>query len=329
MIALLAAGGLVLTLGACSGDTPKDGATNDADQTYKIGITQLLAHPSLDLITQGFKDSLAEKNLAVEYVYEDAQGEQANTVTIAGMFAADSSLDLVVAIATGSAQAMVTAVRDRPVLYAGITDPVEAGLVASWDASGTNVTGTSDLNPEGRPAGLIQEIMGADSVKTIGYLYSLAEVNSVVQLDALKTEAEALGIAVKESGIANGSEMATGVQALTDVDAIYVGTDNTVVAGIEQVVAFCQEHQIPLFVGDAASVERGGVATRGIDYYELGKRTAEIAYDILVNGKNPGDIPQLKVTDTKIVVNPAAAASFGLTIPEAILEGADIVDSVS
>jgi putative ABC transport system substrate-binding protein len=295
--------------------------------SYQIAITQFLDHPSLNAITQGFKDVLSEKNVTVEYTYDDAQGDQANTATIAGSYAANGDLDLILAVATPSAQAVVAQVTDRPVLYAGVTDPVAAGLVAGWKASGSNVTGTSDLNPEGRPAGLIQEIMGADNVKTVGFLYSLGEKNSVVQLEALEAEAEPLGITVVPSGIANSSELATGVQALAEVDAIFVGTDNTVVSGLEQVVSFGQEHQIPLFVGDAASVERGGVATRGIDYYQLGRRTGEMAYQILVEGQKAGDIPSLQVTDTEIVVNPDAAAAYGLTIPAAVLETAQEVSS--
>ncbi|MDR2565957.1 MAG: ABC transporter substrate-binding protein [Bifidobacteriaceae bacterium] len=306
--------------------TPDAGRSADAGaqgaEAYKIAITQYLAHPSLDLITQGFKDGLAEKNVQVEYTYDDAQGDPNNTATIAGKYAADASFDLILAVATPSAQAVVNQVGDRPVLFAGVTDPVDAGLVPSWEPSGTNVTGTSDLNPEGYPAALIQEILGVDKVKTIGYLYSLGEKNSVVQLNMLQAEAEALGIEVKESGITNASELTAGVQALADVDAIYVGTDNTVVEGIEQVVAFGQENKIPVFVADAASVERGGLATRGIDYYELGKRTAEQAYEILVNGADPGSIAPLQVTDTQIVANPEAAEQYGVTIPESVLADA-------
>jgi putative ABC transport system substrate-binding protein len=329
--AILAAA--ALTLAACGTNGAKDGAEptgpaatgGEEVKTYNIAITQFLAHPSLDLITQGFKDGLEDKGVKAEYTYDDAQGDQANTATIAGKYAADSSLDLILAVATPSAQAVVNQITDRPVLFAGVTDPVEAALVASWEASGTNVTGTSDLNPEGRPAALIQEIMGADKVKTIGYLYSLGEKNSVVQLELLKAEAEPLGITVKESGIANSSELTAGVEALAGVDAIYVGTDNTVVDGIEQVVAFGQDNQIPLFVADASSVERGAAATRGIDYYELGRRTAEQAYEILVEGVEPGAIAPLQVTDTQVIVNQEAAESYGLTIPEAILANAEIV----
>jgi putative ABC transport system substrate-binding protein len=166
--------------------------------------------------------------------------------------------------------------------------------------------------------------MGAENVKTIGYFYSLGEKNSVVQLEALRAEAADLGVEVTDSGIANSSEVTTGIQALRDVDAIYVGTDNAVVNGLDAVTAFCEEHQIPLFVADTASVDRGGVATRGIDYYELGRRTGEMAYEILVNGKDPGSIPPLQVVDTTVYVNPAAAQAYGITIPQAILDIAEV-----
>jgi putative ABC transport system substrate-binding protein len=323
-----------LTLTACGDDsTPRNESTTrgdssantTTDETYKIAITQFLAHPSLDMITEGFKDGLADRDVKAEFVFDDAQGDMPNTATIAGKYAADASLDLILAIATPSAQAMVNQVSDRPVLFAGVTDPVAAGLVPSWEPSGTNVTGTSDLNPEGHPASLIEEIMGEGTVKTIGYIYSLGETNSEDKLDLLKAEAEPLGMTVKESGISNSSELTAGVQALSGVDAIFVGTDNAVVEGIDQVVSFGQDNKIPLFVADASSVAAGGLAARGIDYYELGKRTAEQAYEILVNGAKPGDIASLQVTDTKITVNPKAAEKYGVTIPEPILSQADQV----
>jgi putative ABC transport system substrate-binding protein len=308
-----------LALSACG--------TKEDESAYTIGISQFMSHPSLDMAVQGFKDVLKEKGVDVKYVESNANGDQTATVTIAGQFAADSDIDLVLAVATPSAEAMVNKVEDRPVLFTAVTDPVESGLVPSWEASGTNVTGTSDLNPNGQPAALIQEVLGKDNAKTVGFLYSLGEANSVVQLEALRAEAEPLGMTVKESGLGNSSELAIGIQALADVDAIFVGTDNAVVSGIEQVVAFGEEHKIPIFVGDAASVDRGAVAARGIDYYEVGRRTGEMAYEILVNGKKAGDIPSLQVTDTEIVVNPVAAEAFGVVIPEEVMKNAAIVNT--
>jgi len=312
------------TLTACGSDEEKQAeptATNEGP-TYSIAITQFLAHPSLDAITQGFKDALAEKGLNANYTEEDAQGDVPNCTTIAGNFA-NGNHDLILAVATPSAQAMVNQVEDVPVLFAGITDPVAAGLVPSWEASGTNVTGTSDLNPEGKPAELIQEVL--PEAKVIGFVYSLGEKNSVVQLEALRAEAAPLGMTVQEAGVTNASELLTVIQSITDVDVIYVGTDNTVVNALDSVVEFAQENKIPLVVADAPSVERGGAVARGIDYYELGKRTGEMAYDILVGGQDPGQMPPLAVTNTEIAVNTVSAKLMGLEFtPEFLANATDL-----
>ena len=332
LIATATSAVLALALASCAGDpgtdattdAPTDPATTAASgDHYTIAITQYLAHPSLDMITQGIKDILAEKGLVegtnLTVIYDDAQGEPANTTTIAGKYAADSSIQLAVGIATPSAQALATAIIDRPILFAGVTDPVIAGIVPSWNANpDSNVTGTSDLNPEGKPFGLIEEVIGHSATK-IGYPYTLAEANSKVQLDALRAEA-GTGVEIVEAGLTSPSELGTAIQTLKGVDAIYVGTDNTVGTGLEQVISFCNDNKIPLIAGDAASVERGAIATRGIDYYGLGKRTGEMVYDILVNGKKPGDIPPLQVPDTEIAYNPAAAAAQGVTPPQAFLD---------
>ena len=161
LIATATSAVMALALASCAGDpgtdattdAPTDPATTAASgDHYTIAITQYLAHPSLDMITQGIKDILAEKGLVegtnLTVIYDDAQGEPANTTTIAGKYAADSSIQLAVGIATPSAQALATVIIDRPVLFAGVTDPVIAGIVPSWDANpDSNVTGTSDLNP--------------------------------------------------------------------------------------------------------------------------------------------------------------------------------------
>jgi putative ABC transport system substrate-binding protein len=299
-------------------------ATEAPTKTFKIAITKFLAHPSLDLISDGFKAALEAGGVVAEYVEDDAQAETANTTTIAGKYAADSSIDLILAIATPSAQALVTAVKDRPILYAGVTDPVSAGIVPSWEASGTNVSGTSDLNPEGKPLGLILEALGADKVKKVGFPYTLSEKNSEVQLQQLQAEAEGTGVEIVPAGVSNASELGQGLESLKakGVDAIHVGTDNTIVGAISQVISFGQQNKIPIFSLDTNSVTEGTVAARGIDYYKLGERTGEMAVQILVDGVDVGTIPQLQVLDTEIVVNVDAAAAFGVTLPDAFVSGA-------
>jgi putative ABC transport system substrate-binding protein len=312
-------GAIALALGACGGsDKPADSQADGSDGSpFKIGISQFVEHPSLDLIKSGFMDVLAEAGLKVEYDEQNAQAEPSLAATIASSFAADSSIDLMLAIATPTAQALVQQEKTRPVLFAGITDPVAAELVPALEGSGTNVTGTSDLNPDAKPVQLIKDVI--PDVKTIGVLYSSAETNSEVQVAAYKAEAEPLGIEISEQAIANSSEVATGAQALEGVDAILIPTDNTVVSALEAVIAMAESTRTPVFSADAESVDKGTIATRGISYYELGRRTGEMALQILVDGVKPGDIPTLVVRDTELKVNSEAAGRQGITLSEDLL----------
>jgi putative ABC transport system substrate-binding protein len=346
-LGLAVAGALALALAGCGGtdqpatqDTRATSASEEAPEpeapptaddaeavTFNIGITQIVDHPSLNLIKDGFKDALAQAGIDATYDEQNAQGDQSNAATIAGSFAADPSIDLILAIATPTAQAVVQQITDRPILFAGVTDPVDAGLVPSFDPSGTNVTGTSDLNPNARPVELVQEVI--PTVETIGVLYSSAEANSEVQVEAYETEAEALGIEIKPQSITNSSEVMTGAQALEGVDAILIPTDNTVVSALDAVIQFAERAQIPVFSADAESVERGTVATRGISYYDLGLRTGEMAVQVLRDGVDPGTIATLVVQETELKVNPESAERMGVTIPDALLAEATIVENSS
>ncbi|MDR1294270.1 MAG: ABC transporter substrate-binding protein [Bifidobacteriaceae bacterium] len=349
-LALAMAGALALTATGCSGgepsateqtgvasasdDAPESQAppadTSDGDGetvSVTIGITQIVDHPSLNLIKDGFKDALAQAGIDASYDEQNAQGDQSNAATIAGSFAADPSLDLILAIATPTAQAVVQQITDRPILFAGVTDPVAAGLVPSFDPSGTNVTGTSDLNPNARPVELVQQVM--PDVQTIGVLYSSAEANSEVQVEAFEAEAEALGIEIKPQSITNSSEVMTGAQALEGVDAILIPTDNTVVSALDAVIQFAEQSKIPVFSADAESVERGTVATRGISYYDLGVRTGEMAVQVLRDGVDPGSIATLVVEETELKVNPVSAERMGIVIPDDLLSEATIVETSS
>lgn len=308
---------LALVATGCSG------GGGEGSDGVRIGVTQIVSHPSLDLVVQGFKDELADAGFEATYDERNAQGESNNAASIAGAFRDDADMDLVLAVATPTAQAAVSAVTEIPVLFAAVTDPVSAGLVPGWEASGTNVTGSSDLNPEARPLEMIREIV--PEATTIGVLYSSSEVNSEVQVAALEEQAGPLGITIRRSAITNSSEVATGAQALAGVDAIYVPTDNTVVSALEALVDFAQTNQIPLFSADTDSVSRGVIASRGVDYYALGRQTGQMALQILRDGAAAGDIPTLVVTDTTIVVNPSAAAAQGVTLSDELLANAEVV----
>jgi putative ABC transport system substrate-binding protein len=325
MVALAAGvGAATLALAGCGGSNDPDpdssGTTSDS---FTIGVAVIVDHPSLQLIRDGLADYLAEQGVQVRYIDENAQGETSNAAAIAASFASNDQLDLIVAISTPIAQAIVQMERDRPIVFAGVTDPVSTGLVPSWEASGTNVTGTSDLNPNAKPIGLIHEVL--PDATTIGVLYSSSEANSGVQVEAYKAEAAELGLTIRESAITNSSEIASGIQALADVDAVIVPTDNTVVAAFATVIAFGQQNQLPIFSADAESVSQGTIATRGISYYELGRHTGEMAHRILVQGVAPGTIPPLVVQETELKVNPESAELMGVTLSQSLLRDATVV----
>ncbi|MDR0782526.1 MAG: sugar ABC transporter substrate-binding protein, partial [Propionibacteriaceae bacterium] len=187
---LVAVAALSLALTGCAGtDKSEDPGADPTDSktTYTIGIATYVSHPALQAVQDGFEEVLKEEGISYTVVSQNGLGDPANSATIANAFAADQSLDLILAITTPIALAMATAEQDRPILFSAVTDPVEVGLVPSWDQAGFNVTGTSDLNPDARPVALVKEAM--PDVKTIGVLYSSSEANSLIQLRAYEAEA--------------------------------------------------------------------------------------------------------------------------------------------
>ncbi|MCL2316642.1 MAG: ABC transporter substrate-binding protein [Actinomycetia bacterium] len=328
---------LSLGLTACSNTSPGStssstgstsstsaASTSTTAKTYTIGVAVIVSHPSLQAVQDGFEAVLKEQNVKYTLIPQNAQGDQANAATIASSFAANKNIDLMLAISTPIALALASAEKTRPIIFSAVTDPVGAGLCPSWQQAGPNITGTSDLNPAGKPIGMVKEaIPGA---KTIGILYSSSEPNSLTQVKSLEEEATALGgVTLKEQAITSASEISTGLQALAGVDAILIPTDNTVVAAIATVIAFGQEHKIPVFSSDTSPVNQGTVAARGVSYNALGRRAGEMAVSILRDGKPVSSIPPEAPSDTQLVVNPDAAKTFGLTLPDAFLKGATIV----
>jgi putative ABC transport system substrate-binding protein len=330
--ALAAATALSVSLAGCGTDSSNDPSSaaatttaTDAKTTYTIGVAVIVAHPSLQLVQDGFEEVLKAEGIDYTLKSENAQGESANATTIASLFADDDSIDLILAISTPIALAIANAEKDRPILFSAVTDPVKAGLVPSWEKAGANITGTSDLNPEAKPVELITEVM--PDAKTIGVIYSSAEENSLVQVQAFQAEAAALGVTIKPQAITAASELTAGLEALADVDAILIPTDNTVIAAMSTVVGFGREKQIPVFTADADSVKLGSVATRGISYKDLGKRTGEMAAAILKGEKQVSDIAPLAVTETELIVNPGAATEYGITLSDAFMAGATVVET--
>jgi len=296
-------------------------STAIAGKTYTVSVTQIVEHPALDAMRNGFIDRLKEKGLDVKANIHIAQGNAATNVQIVSQIMGERP-DLVLAIATPGAQAASQKIKDIPIIFTGVTDPVSAGLVKDLqNTKGKNITGMSDFSPMDKHVALIKEIVPA--AKTVGVIYNAGEPNSVVLVDALRKEADKVGLKIEEATIANSSGVYQAAKSLVGrSDAVYIPLDNTAVSALESAVKVCRQNKLPLIVGDVDSVARGGVAAVAVDYYKMGLQTGDMAYKILAEGVNPGDMPVEFLNDLNLHVNKKAAASMGVTLPESTVKRA-------
>lgn len=282
---------------------------------YTISFTQIVEHPALDAMRNGVLDRLKERGVDVVANVHIAQGNPATNVQIISQIMGERP-DLVVAIATPGAQAAAQKIKDMPILFTGITDPVSAGLVKDLqNTGGKNITGMSDFSPMDKHVALIKEVV--PSAKTIGVIYNAGEPNSVVLVDVLRKEAEKVGFGVEEATIANSSGVYPAAKSLVGrCDVIYIPLDNTAVSALESAIKICRQNKLPLIVGDVDSVARGAIAAVAVDYYKMGLQTGDMACKILMEGVKPGDMPVEFLNDLNLHVNKKAAASMGVTLPE-------------
>ena len=312
----------LLTMTACSknenGNTPKA-----SEAKKKIGIVQIVEHPSLNTIRETLIKEMADKgfkdgeNITIDY--QNAQGDQTNLKTICQKFA-NSKYDLIIAIATPSAQAAAGETKDIPVLFSACTDPVGSGLVKSLDKPGGNVTGTSDAVSAEQIMKLAKRI--TPNIKTVGALYNSSETNSIAVINDLKEYAKNNGLTVVEATITNSSEVQQATQSLVGkADAIFSPIDNTVASAMPVVAQVANKAKIPVYVGADSMVKDGGLATCGVNYTVLGKETGDMAIEIL-NGKKAGDLAVKKMTQMDIYLNKDTAQAIGITIPEDVVKEA-------
>lgn len=286
-------------------------------KTMKIGIVQLVEHPALDKNREGFLAGLAEAGIVASDTctidFENAQGEQANCVTIAQKFVNDNC-DLIFAIATPAAQAAANLTKTIPIVASSVTDPESAALVQSNGMPGTNVTAASDLTPCAAQIALIREIL--PSAERVGIMYCSSEQNSVFQANLAKGKCDQLGLKVVEATVSNSNEIQQVTQSLVGkVDAIYIPTDNMLASGMATVAQVANANGIPTIVGEEGMVKSGGLATYGIDYYELGKQAAAMAVEILKNGKNPATMPVQYLEKCTFSYNEQTLKELGITLP--------------
>ncbi len=292
-----------------------------------VGVTQIVEHPALDAVRDGFKEALAEagykEGVDVVYDLQNAQGDFNNAISIAQKFK-DDKVDMILAIATPTAQAALQVNQEIPIIIGAVTDPVAASLVKSWESSGNNVTGMSDAAPNKLQVALIPRFL--PEAKNVGTIYNAGEANSVVQIDVAKEACEELGLNLIEVTVSNSSEVLMAAQSLVDrVEAIYIVTDNTVVSALESVINVCNQEKIALIVADPSTVDKGALASYGIDYFSLGKKSGEVALKV-IKGAKPSDIPMQMISDPndlQFVINLDTAKTIGITVSEEIIAEAD------
>ncbi|MBR9869629.1 MAG: ABC transporter substrate-binding protein [Gammaproteobacteria bacterium] len=300
-----------------------------AEDTRVVAITQIVEHPALDAAHQGVKDELAEqgyidgKNLRL--MHESAQGNSAIATQIARKFVGESP-DVIVAIATPSAQTVAAAARKTPVVFSAVTDPVAAKLVKSWEAPGANITGVSDMLPIEKHIDLLQRIM--PDAKKIGTVYNPGEANAVALIELLEERLEARGLELVKGAATKTSEVLGAARSLVGkADAIYLTTDNTVISAAEAVVSVGERSNIPVFAADTATVARGAVAALGFDYYKHGRQTGAMVVRIL-EGAETATMPVETMEELDLFVNPAAGERMGLTLSEDLIKDAkEVVNS--
>ncbi|EJL6338927.1 ABC transporter substrate-binding protein [Vibrio cholerae] len=289
-------------------------------KTAKVVVSQIVEHPALDATRQGLLDGLKAKGYEegknLEFDYKTAQGNPAIAVQIARQFVGENP-DVLVGIATPTAQALVSATKTIPIVFTAVTDPVGAKLVKQLEQPGKNVTGLSDLSPVEQHVELIKEIL--PNVKSIGVVYNPGEANAVSLMELLKLSAAKHGIKLVEATALKSADVQSATQAIAEKsDVIYALIDNTVASAIEGMIVAANQAKTPVFGAATSYVERGAIASLGFDYYQIGVQTADYVAAIL-EGKEPGSLDVQVAKGSDLVINKTAAEQLGITIPEAVL----------
>jgi len=294
-------------------------ATVALAQQKVISITQIVEHPALDNARKGFMDGLKEMGVDAKYNVHIAQGNAATNVQIVSQML-DEKPNLILAIATPGAIASAQKIKDIPVLFTAVSDPVGAGLAKTMDAPGGNLTGMTDMPPVEKQLELIKTIL--PKTAKLGVVYNAGEANSVSQVNAVKAAASKLGMTVVEATVTNsGGVYQAGKSLVGRCDAVYIPLDNTVVSAFESLVKVCDENKLPLFSSDNESVGKGAIAALAVDYYAMGKQTAAMAKKVL-DGAKPATLPVESLKNLDVHLNLKAAKAQGVTVPEAVVKSA-------
>lgn len=291
-----------------------------AAEVKSVAVTAIVEHPALDAARDGILDALNEAGYQqgenLKWQYQSAQGNTGTAAQIARKFIGDKA-DVLVGIATPTAQALVAGTRQIPIVFTAVTDPVQAQLTPSWEASGTNVTGVSDVLELDKQIELIKEIV--PEVKKIGMVYNPGEANSVAVVEAFKKLLPEHGLELVEAAAPRTVDVRNAALSLAGkVDVIYTNTDNNVVSAYEALAKVGNDTKTPLIASDTDSVKRGAIAALGVDYRDLGQQTGRIVVRIL-NGEAPGSIAPQTSENLQLFINVTAAEKQGVLLTEGLL----------
>lgn len=306
-------------VGALLGCSKKNG------NKKRIGIAKIVQHVALDDVERGIMDVIQESGIEAEFDLQNANGDVNTAVQIANKYK-DERVDLAVGIATPVALALANTIKDIPVVFGTVTDPVGAGLVTSLAHGEGNITGMSDAVPT---VTHIAKFVQVAKIKTLGYIYTSNEANSISSLNLVREGCDKAGIALVTQAITNSSEVKAAAEAIVDrVDGIYLTTDNTVFSALASLVQVFEAAKKPIFSADVTGAKKGGILiASGFNYYKAGRATGELCVEIL-NGKSPADIPvrlMNKASDSDLLLNLDNAALCGITFDNSVLLHANLI----
>ena len=320
LIGLTAAAVLVGCGGEDKAKAPE--AAKAADGAKTVGLVQLVEHPALDAASRGIQDAVKARGLNVTFDVQNAQADQSNLANIAQRFVSQD-YPLIFAVATPAAQTMANAAKKTPIVATAVTDYEAAKLVLNKDKPGTNVTGSSDLNPIGAQLDLIMQFV--PNAKTIGTIYNSSEINSQFQVEILKKELIRYNVKLVEGTVSSVNDVQQVAQGLIGkIDALYVPTDNIIASAMPVLTKITTPAKVPVITGEEGPLHGGGLATVGVDYYELGKIAGNMGADILEGKSKPQDMAIRYQSEFKAKINETAAKALGIAIPES-LKDAEVV----
>lgn len=295
------------------------GCSNSASGSSKnlnVGILQIVPHGSLDVARKGFKEELNkevkqhDKSIKVNYNYQNAQGDQSNLNSMAQQLTQKKN-DLILGIATPSAQALAKKTKSTPIVVTAVTNLESAGLIKNDAKPGTNVTGTKDLGPVDKQVKLLTSL--TKSNKPIGVMYNSSEENSVLQIKMVKKYAKNHNLKLNIVSVTSTNDVASALSGMADkVSGIYLPTDNLMASSMKTIGKKAREAKLPVVTGSIEMAEDGGTATYGINYKDLGKQTAKMAYKILIDKKKPQDMPVETSHTLRLYVNKDNAKAVGI-----------------